>query len=628
MSILRLTLYSCLLINPSLMRSLWLKAFLCLAFFGISGAAQSTAALEQSFWRDSTGSATFEDIKKLPFTPFEGVLTKGYDKNAAYWLKLRIPASETEHEWVLRFEPSWHDDLRLFDPLDQSYKARASGDMYPSRADEFFSLSPSFKLLSSIEPRDIYIRVQSIHSYQLNVELIDLKDAERSERLRLLIIAMYLILMFFALLLAALIWFTLPSMALGLFLISETCALIYTAHFFGLVRVILDNTIPNTWLHHAHVLSMLFTTISITQFYAYLLIDSSRYRWATVTLYVSTSLPVVALTIYLMGNPTQALEVNTFGIGIFSIVVFLIVWFGLTKKYAKKLLLPTWALRVFFSLILFIGVFNSLPLLGHAQASKFSMWLFVLHGPMLLTFSGIALTFRYRQLISEQEREVRLAQMTVEREKAARSEQSKLLAMINHEVKTPMAVLKLMLSGQPEQAKAEAQVDAVVTLIERCLMLDQLNDLKDQLTKERFVPGNILQECIRKTLAKERFHLTAATDDEVLGDSVLYSVIVSNLLDNALKYSPADSAIQIELNHLQSDGKPCICLSVTNNIGRAGLPDTNRMFDKYYRADSARHISGTGLGLYLVRSLAQWLGGKVSFEADSTKVCFQVCIPR
>jgi len=239
----------------------------------------------------------------------------------------------------------------------------------------------------------------------------------------------------------------------------------------------------------------------------------------------------------------------------------------------------------------------------------------------------LALVLRYRQVVTTQEREVKLAQLKAEHERIARAEQSKLLAMINHEVKTPMAVLKLMLADQPIQAKAEAQVDAVVTLIERCLLLDQLSDLKDQLSKESFDPQTVVQQCVSKTGAHRRIQWRVGTPVRLLGDPVLFGVMVSNLLDNALKYSPPESLIDVELRDIKQAGRACIGLAVTNQQGRAGLPDPQRVFDKYYRADSARHVSGTGLGLYLVRSIAQWLGGEVTCKPVSSSVRFEICIP-
>lgn len=598
-----------------------------LLLLSLSGLASGERFSERSYWRDVGGHTTFDEMQQKPFTPYQGILTKGYDSEAVYWLKLRVPASENEREWVMRFQPSWHDDLRLFDPMYLGENFRKSGDLYPLSADDFFSLGPSFKLPSARVARDVFIRISSIHSYQLDVDILEIKAAERSERLRILAIAMYLSWMILVMVLAAFMLMSSPVKPLALFLVTEVCAFIYTLHLFGVPRLVLDGLVPNLGLHHTHVLSLLLTAITLTQFYSYLLASRSKYIALTRVLYFTAGFPIVALCFYIGGYDTLALVLNASGVALFALTAFVLAWVGLSPSSADTTPLPNWSLRLFFGFILLVVFFNSLPLLGWIQASRFTMWMFVLHGPLLLTFLGLALVLRYRQVVATQEREVKLAQMKAEQERLARAEQSKLLAMINHEVKTPMAVLKLMLADQPIQAKAEAQVNAVVALIERCLLLDQLSDLKDQLSKEPFEPQMVVQQCISKTGADQRIKLTVSACATMYGDPVLFGVVVSNLLDNAVKYSPPDSLMEVELGEVRYQGKTSIRLVVSNETGRAGIPDPQRLFDKYYRADSARHVSGTGLGLYLVRSITHWLGGEVTCNPVLTKIRFEVCIP-
>lgn len=53
---------------------------------------------------------------------------------------------------------------------------------------------------------------------------------------------------------------------------------------------------------------------------------------------------------------------------------------------------------------------------------------------------------------------------------------------------------------------------------------------------------------------------------------------------------------------------------VTNAVGRSGLPDPERVFEKYYRSPKASYRSGSGLGLYLVLGLVQEMGGNLRYE--------------
>ncbi len=100
--------------------------------------------------------------------------------------------------------------------------------------------------------------------------------------------------------------------------------------------------------------------------------------------------------------------------------------------------------------------------------------------------------------------------------------------------------------------------------------------------------------------------------------------LLANLLDNAIKFTPTSGKITITL---ASEGKHAV-LSVADN--GPGIPQKNRerIFDRFYRGDASRSISGNGLGLALVRSIAQQHHGSVSVSSDGKNgSCFVVTIP-
>jgi two-component system sensor histidine kinase SenX3 len=104
-----------------------------------------------------------------------------------------------------------------------------------------------------------------------------------------------------------------------------------------------------------------------------------------------------------------------------------------------------------------------------------------------------------------------------------------------------------------------------------------------------------------------------ATDLVVSGDSSQLVSAVTNLLDNAVKYSePGD---RVEVDAAVVDGN--ICISVRDQ--GIGIParDLERIFERFYRVDRARSraTGGTGLGLSIVRHVAQAHGGDVTVES-------------
>jgi signal transduction histidine kinase len=68
-------------------------------------------------------------------------------------------------------------------------------------------------------------------------------------------------------------------------------------------------------------------------------------------------------------------------------------------------------------------------------------------------------------------------------------------------------------------------------------------------------------------------------------------------------------------------------VKVANQIGLAGAPDASQIFSKYYRSPGARSKSGSGLGLYLTRSITQLLGAQLTYEVEDDQVEFSLWMP-
>jgi signal transduction histidine kinase len=76
-----------------------------------------------------------------------------------------------------------------------------------------------------------------------------------------------------------------------------------------------------------------------------------------------------------------------------------------------------------------------------------------------------------------------------------------------------------------------------------------------------------------------------------------------------------------------NENKGFLKLTIANQIGPNEFPDANRLFEKYYRAESAGKKTGSGLGLYLVKNLTQLLGGEVYYLPQQNGVIFTLMLP-
>lgn len=221
------------------------------------------------------------------------------------------------------------------------------------------------------------------------------------------------------------------------------------------------------------------------------------------------------------------------------------------------------------------------------------------------------------------------------------------LNAVTHELKTPIASLRLYLetleSRQLEEAKRKefyrnmlADTDRLLGTVEQVL---KASEVRQRSTRKNWTEvdfGKVVQESAeiartRHHLSEAELRLTNASEEEllVLGNSEELRTLVLNLFDNAVKYSNEKKEIAAEITTPTLD---TISLSVHDN--GTGIPkgELKRIFKRFYRAQSAktRQVKGTGLGLFIVRSVARRYGGDVYAESagEGHGSTFFVKLPR
>ncbi|HEY8760325.1 MAG TPA: ATP-binding protein [Candidatus Dormibacteraeota bacterium] len=209
---------------------------------------------------------------------------------------------------------------------------------------------------------------------------------------------------------------------------------------------------------------------------------------------------------------------------------------------------------------------------------------------------------------------------------------SDFLKVASHELRGPLAILKgyvSMLSDgslaldSPATTKVFAVISAklqeVSDLVEQMLELARLEDSRFQLRLERQELTGVLEEAAERIrpLAAPAHRIVLDSDPEsvpVLADHDRLLTIVTNLLDNAVKYSPDGGKVVVRLRARAGTA----VVSVRDRglgIAEADLP---RLFTRFGRIVTAgnSHIPGTGLGLYFAREIARMHGGDIKVESE------------
>ncbi|AUN93730.1 ATP-binding protein [Pseudazoarcus pumilus] len=213
----------------------------------------------------------------------------------------------------------------------------------------------------------------------------------------------------------------------------------------------------------------------------------------------------------------------------------------------------------------------------------------------------------------------------LEAERRALHGQRQFVAMLSHELRTPLAVIDTAAQGlADEQADSQRprrierirrSVGRLVGFIENLLAEDRIaspsrmhmrrHDLRAALQQHY---GDVADGRVRTTLPDDPV--------EVFVDPDLIGIVVSNLVDNALKYSPKDTPVDVILRHA-GDG---VVLDVVDQGHGIPADDRERVFEKYYRAHGGLERQGAGLGLYLCREIARRHGGDIELLAPTDEV--------
>lgn len=204
---------------------------------------------------------------------------------------------------------------------------------------------------------------------------------------------------------------------------------------------------------------------------------------------------------------------------------------------------------------------------------------------------------------------------------------------VTHELKTPVASMRLYLqtlqTRDIEEAKRQefydimlADSDRLMTTIDQVLRAARTSQTK-QLNRSSVDLGALVKECVE--LARVRHHLPAeavqfsgaVSNPMISGDNEELKAAVSNLIDNAVKYSGQRVRIMVEL--VQNEATR---LAVRVRDEGAGIPpsELKRIFKRFYRIPNAMalRVKGTGLGLFIVRSVAERHGGRAWAESEGS----------
>ena len=217
------------------------------------------------------------------------------------------------------------------------------------------------------------------------------------------------------------------------------------------------------------------------------------------------------------------------------------------------------------------------------------------------------------------------------------------IANASHELKTPLAAMKISLETLEEMckenskalkyiSKAQERVNYMEQLIEDLITLSLLESTNLTLKLEKVKVLPLIKEILNNVselLSQKKIQLSIKIpeDAEVCADEKLLHAILKNLIDNAIKYNREGGKIEISFKQLKNEDEIKVC-DTGYGIPKSHLPF---IFERFYRVERSRSrkSGGTGLGLSIVKLATEKLGGKVEVESQEGKgSCFSIYLPK
>lgn len=575
--------------------------------------------------------------ENLPFTQYSGVLTTG-NLLGNYWVKMQVKLTDTPT--LLSFAPASVDQIDVWQRLPNGdWHVDRGGIQRGFQAREPATMLFSVPVLQPSQPTsqqtsELLINVRSNTSYlQARAykasQFLDYDSGQRGG------FGFYLGISVWVFTICLVVWMATGDRIWLDALLYDLAFTFFAACQSGILFKLLPMLSGNL-ASAVHVLSIVGVAATMCRFTIVSTALFNRANWLIRPYQLGYVICLIAILLLMAGLKGYALALVNAYLAFTCLWGFVLLFnlregdFLVLTTYRILLLLYSVVPLMFIgSALLKINPSDTLIHIASPQNNIFTTVMIM----MLLGFRAWNKT--KQQIATEREKDLLSARLEMEEEKL--SEASGFLSMIVHEVKNPLNFIRLAvsnLSGEKNLspyaertlAKIEKSVNSIDSVLERSIETEDKTIRSMKISQRHTRLDALLSGVIREFSVQDRQRIALETEQEIAAniDGDLISLALRNLLENALKYSMPETQIFIK-TFVKND---ILRIQVLNTEGNVGSPDETLIFQKYYRAKEALHISGTGLGLYWVRQAMRRMAGDVNFRREANNlICFELWTP-
>lgn len=577
---------------------------------------------------DESGKESIASVASAPeerFVSLSRPFSAGYTRKV-HWLRVTLErGAPVPPRWLLQIGPGYLDDVRLYTPAAgtaNGFRERASGDRLPFAAREVAHRLFVFPidLPDDAAPYTIYVRLRTTSTSMAHLSFYEPDAFVESVQTEYLGLGMRLGCLGLMLLYSLACWRFLRERYLLLFVclvVSIGIALLGTS---GLAEQIAFPEHPQ-WANLFAPVGLCLFSFFVLWFFLDFFKAWRPYPWFSRLCIVTMALaalavPGVVFDYYVEIAPVLMVFLLT------CLPFYLVVGW---RSIGRDIIGGRWVALAHAWYCVIIGI-NLLAVLGIAPGYAWIYdWQFNTLIYFIFLISGVSMRVCETERLRDQAVASSIAaEMKAEVADARREEKGKFLSLMAHELKTPLATIDAAVQAlgyahspaDPAISRRHQRIrDAVARL--NTLLEDSLNVVRNETDKSNPMAGRelivmtelsgMLGTAYSAHLARLRFDFEPI--DDGYGNAMLLRLALGNLLDNALKYGKAGGAIVASACRRTYLGYPGVAFEVSNAFTGTADEDCEAWFGKYWRGKNSAGKEGLGLGLYLVRSIAEAHGG-------------------
>jgi signal transduction histidine kinase len=596
----------------------------------------------RAWLEDASNSLGYEQVRAMNWTPYVGPLRIGF-RTSTTWIRLKIdapspetrPGAERQTRLVLRIQPGHLDEIALFDPRYPDQEPQLAGDLHDWRLSAYRSFNQNLVIAAPTETIEVFLRLRTQTHHGIHVEALQWDEALARDRQQQLIIGAVIIFLLIVLAWAVTGWLEKRERVIGAFIIHQLISVIFAISLLGFFRVYLSDWLSAAVISHMTSAMFSVTTTAVLWFHWHLLREFKPPALGMRLLQLLMVVTPLTLLLMLAGLMTLALQAITLICTFSPALLLLLACFIEKPAPGDSPKLSRLRLIMVYGAMCLILASATLPALGWLPSPPWAMYSAIGYG--LVSAAVLFGALRTRSMLSmnelrKQKHELEMAEKMLAAEREKRREQEQFMTMLTHELTNALATAHLALGGLPTESSMRARgyraVESMRDIIRRC---SQSSTIENSNAAPQIATVDIralLEQMCNQMEDRADIFLKADADVPSCDtDPKMLSIVLSNLLDNALKYRANASTVEVTVAPCSRGHLAGLQVSVRNLLGDVGRPEADQVFKKYWRSPGAARYAGSGLGLYLSSMIASHLRGQLHYRPEDSHVRFDLWLP-